>query len=82
MRLHFNDRDFVFAHGRAPRGRGGWAFEFVRDGQRVVNPEASHHSGDLRFAFFVGRSCLFSEAKAWARAKARELGADEVRVCS
>jgi hypothetical protein len=25
-----NDSGFVFAHGRKPRGRGGWAFAFER----------------------------------------------------
>jgi hypothetical protein len=28
MTFEFDDRGFRFTHGRAPRGFGGWAFEF------------------------------------------------------
>lgn len=82
MAVRVSTSAFEFAHGRAPRGRGGWAFEFVRAGARLENPEAAHHGGDLAFAWWAPGSLLFSEARRWAVARARELGATEVRVCS
>lgn len=27
-KVHFSTREFEFSHGRKPKGRGGWWFEF------------------------------------------------------
>lgn len=88
MAIEFNTTQYVAAHGRAPRGRGYWAFRFRRSSGRIVGgtywgvatsrpvtPVAG--VDDLEFA--PGER-LFSEAKLWARARAVELRATTVEV--
>ena len=55
MAVEFNTTDYVFSHGRAPRGVGAWAFSFVR------HPEMDQ-------MFWVNGS--FAEAKRVMRARA------------
>lgn len=58
QRVEVSTTSYVFAHGKEPRGQGGWAFFGVRNGQRVEEP-----------VFFDG---TFTEARKqaieWARA--------------
>lgn len=28
MKIEFSDREYQIEHGRAPKGRGGWIFEY------------------------------------------------------
>ena len=65
MRIHFDTSEF---HGREPRGRGGWAFDF-----------AGRRGGQVEWA---PGSMIFSQARQWATARARVLGVDCVAVCS
>ena len=83
MPVEFDDSQFRFAHGKNPKGRGGWAFEFVKGGIALINPDENPDLGELAFVWWVpGGSCLFSEAKKWAHQMADELGADRILVCS
>jgi hypothetical protein len=71
MKVEFEVGFFYAAHGRRPRGRGGWLFcpaEFYRDSdylQHVVN--------------FNG---TYAEARRAATAHFKALGVTEVVVCS
>lgn len=58
--LRFDDRDFRFSHGKAPRGRGSWAFGFGS----VVDGDAA----------WFAPSGTFAEAKKAARAEASRRG--------
>ncbi len=42
MALDFETRHYEMAHGKAPRGRGMWAFE-LRNGRTVVAPMFWHN---------------------------------------
>lgn len=65
---------FEFAHGKKPRGIGQWFFNF---GHLVSGP------GSLTFEDLAAPAGLsYGEAKQWAIAKARELDAVRVSVCS
>lgn len=83
----FDNSQYKRSHGHAPRGRGGWAFRFWRDGVAIPNPNrgSSRPDEDMASIFWArvdGSSSLFySDAKRWAGLKARELGADVVEVC-
>lgn len=66
---------FEFAHGRAPRGRGSWAFEFLLAGGRWSAPEWA--PGDATSSLPT-----FTAARRWAVERARERGAAVARVCS
>lgn len=59
--IQFDTTDYQFAHGKAPRGSGQWAFTFVVDGMiptRQGEPEICWHTGS------------FADAKRSARAYA------------
>lgn len=68
MNVEVNTREYEFAHGRRPSGRGGWAFAFRRN------------ETDMGKLFWV--SGLYSEAKKQAVQEAKRRGALEVVVCS
>ena len=55
--FQFDSTGFEFAHGRAPRGRGSWAF--LPAGANEADPDAY---------VWVPGSCTFTEAKRWMRA--------------
>lgn len=55
--ISFDSTGYEFAHGRAPRGRGSWAF--LPAGANEADPAAY---------VWVPGSCTFSEAKRWVRA--------------
>lgn len=65
--VEISTRDYEFAHGHAPRGRGSWAFYF---------PD------DLRTAWWAPALLLYSEACRHARAEAQRRGVDSVSVAS
>lgn len=80
MKIEFSTREYEFAHGKLPRGRGHWAFECVE-----LFDELYWVHGD-------GMGLTYAEAKreatAYARQKAVELdvrgGADDyacLNVC-
>ena len=71
--IYFNHFSYASAHGRAPRGRGHWAFIFGRDGEVEFAPSGSGE--------FAG-GLLYSEAKKWAQSRAKELGVSFVVVGS
>lgn len=72
--IEFYTDAFEWAHGKRPSGRGSWAFSFYRNGSLYRSPE-----GETTFFAPPG---LYSEAKRWARAKAREIGATDIAVQS
>lgn len=55
--FQFDSTGFELAHGRAPRGRGSWAF--LPAGANEADPDA--------YVWAPG-SCTFTEAKRWVRA--------------
>lgn len=62
---------FQFAHGKMPRGRGSWAFEFVGHGPNATNE-----------MFWAASNTSFAEAKKAAVAAAADKGFWDVRVGS
>ena len=57
-RIEVRTSEFQFEHGRAPRGRGSWAFQF-----------SFKRPGDYDWS----PSMTYSEAKRWAVARVRSL---------
>ena len=68
--------EFIRAHGRAPRGFGSWAFEFIIPGQGRDGDVASSPK-----TYWVHQS-LYAAARRRAVKRARELGALIVVVLS
>lgn len=68
MRVEVSTTQYQFAHGKAPRGRGYWAFEFP--GQGTNQP------------WFAPGQQSYSEARRAAVAEANRRGVCFVRVCS
>jgi hypothetical protein len=62
--IRFTNASYESSHGRAPRGRGSWAFcpAFKAD-----------HGDYLDFTIFSPAGMTISEAKTWAKAKIAEL---------
>lgn len=60
--------NYVFAHGKKPRGVGMWAFDFGRAGAWTTE--------------FAPHQMAYSEAAAWAKKFAKQLGATRVSVAS
>lgn len=75
MTVQFDNRHYTFAHGRAPRGYGCWAFFFSTDEDQPWRATAAE-------PWFVARSMSFAEAKAAARKEARARGARTVFTAS
>ena len=67
MEHTFGTANYEFTHGRKPRGTGCWAFIF-----HGRNSEAEFAPGTL----------AFSQAKAWARTRATQLGVRFVEVAT
>jgi hypothetical protein len=67
MTVYVNTREYEFAHGKRPRGEGGWAFFF--------NPRAEVGTA----CWFTG---TYAEARKAAVAEAKRRGAPEVWVGS
>lgn len=63
--VEISTRDYEFAYGHAPRGRGSWAFFFA---------------DDLRTPWFAPGSLLYSQACKQARAEAQRRGVDSASV--
>ncbi len=70
MTVHFSTDDYECAHGRKPRGRGGWAFSPDRD------PDPLDRE---RVWWFTG---TYQEAKRQAVVKARLVNEDFLWVLS
>ena len=68
MAVRFETERYEFSHGKKPRGKGCWYFQF-RNGNEILAENASPYGS-------------FTEAKAWARKRARELGAYTAVVMS
>jgi hypothetical protein len=68
MSIEIRTEKFQFAHGKAPKGNGSWAF--VR--------EASH--GIEERTFFAPSSMTFREACAWVRKQVRAEGFQDATV--
>jgi hypothetical protein len=69
MRVEVSTTAYQFAHGKAPRGRGYWAFEFP--GQSPANGP-----------WFVPGEQTYSDAKRAAVAEANRRGVCFVKVAS
>ena len=65
--ITFSTREYEFAHGREPRGRGIWGFTF---GDANEPP------------WLTPRAMTYTEARKWARDFARANGRTSVSVCS
>lgn len=61
--------EYEFAHGRKPRGKALWAFEFTAGGERSM-------------PWFVPGRLTYAEAKRLAVAEAKRRGALKIHVCS
>lgn len=73
--MRVSTTQYEAAHGKSPRGKGGWAFEFKMNGH-WTDP-VFVRGGEF------GQSLLtYSEAKREAVRRAKSAGASEVRVCS
>jgi len=81
--VSFDTTEYEFSHGHTPRGRGGWAFRFLTmDGAVRNEAEVARSPHADPEVFWAPSPLLFGEAKKWARAKARELGACDVEICT
>lgn len=60
----FDTTEFEFSHGRAPRGRGMWAFAGSRDPRM---PEEDPVTDPVTAVFWTPLPCTFAEAKSLAR---------------
>lgn len=70
MKIEFFTNEFEFSHGRMPRGRGSWAFEFPDD-------KAPWFARDPHDNCY---SLLYVDAKKFARAEAkRRFGGSNLR---
>lgn len=58
--IRFNDSEYRFSHGKAPRGRGSWAFSVSRD----PNPSSTRSTG----IFWTPGNTTYVQAKKLARA--------------
>jgi hypothetical protein len=68
MKIEVDTSEFEFAHGKKPRGRGGWAFGFTR-------------RATLEDLYWT-HNATYSEATKLAKAKARELGVHTIHLQS
>lgn len=68
MSITICTEDYEFSHGKKPRGTGSWAFNFGRRGAWITE--------------FAPGFVSYSEACKWARAMARQMGADRISVGS
>jgi hypothetical protein len=50
MSIEVNTRDYQFAHGKSPRGRGYWAFRFDNDPEAYWSKPDQLYSEALREA--------------------------------
>jgi len=64
--------NFRFAHGKSPRGFGGWYFEFGTSTDYLMSGANIERAP----------SGSFTEAKVWAVNRAVQLGTTSVEVCS
>lgn len=69
MKVEVSTSEFEFAHGRKPRGRGGWGFFFGDD-----------RAAEVEWA--PGGGILYADAKRWAIEEAKRRGHWLVRVAS
>lgn len=60
MRVEFDTHAYSVAHGKAPKGRGGWAFGTRR------NPDVTNTDQ----CWFAPGGLTLVEAKKWAKAEA------------
>ena len=67
--IEIRTNEYRLSHGHAPRGRGSWLFEFIRDRQ-VEGP----------WGWDLG-SRTYSEALGAAKKHAQVLRADAINVC-
>ena len=61
MTVRFDTSEFEFSHGRAPRGRGSWAFSLVRD------PDVTKSLPADKTGVLFTPSLTYGEAKMFAR---------------
>ena len=61
MQIEFNTDQFVFSHGRQPKGYGGWAFGTKRNPDTMNSDEC----------WFTPGAMTYGEAKKWAKAEAK-----------
>lgn len=66
--IDIDDTDFVHSHMRTPKGRGSWAF---------ATTDAARH--DVMHPTLIWTpSMTYTDAKVWAKAKARAMQADSL----
>jgi hypothetical protein len=66
--MNVSTTSYEFTYGRKPRGEAHWAFQFYKGGSDTIA--------------FAPSELSYGKAKQWAIAKAQELGADRVSVCT
>ncbi len=66
MAVQFISSEFEKAHGRAPKGRGSWAFS----DERTPSPDKVHFSPSMTLV----------EAKKWFRAKLKDMGVTDCEI--
>ena len=67
LTVRFSTSEYEFAHGRKPRGRGHWAFQF-------------YEKNDWFTVKFAPGSLTYVDAKRWATKTAKAIGCDRVSV--
>ena len=68
--MTINTNEYEFTHGKAPRGKGCWAFKFYRMGMGLIVTE------------FAPGEQTYGAARKWAIAYAAKIGADRVAVAT
>lgn len=81
-KYRFSDTEYLAAHGKAPRGRGEWAFEIDGEHKMPVAYYTGRSYGTTVTVFFIPGSLSLTEAKKQAAAllKALDIPATTVRV--
>jgi hypothetical protein len=69
LRVRFGTSEYEFAHGRKPRGKGCWGFQF-------------YEKNDWYTIKFAPGSLTFADAKRWAIKTAKAAGCDRVSVAT
>jgi hypothetical protein len=81
MKTPIETREYVIAHGRAPRGYGNWAFTMrLANGERAAGHRSEGPTGWHDGIYWVNGS--YTTAKAAALREGRRLGAAVVSVGS
>ncbi len=78
--IEISTREFVFEHGREPKGRGSWAFDFGRGPEWIASLMNADERARVERAH--QNHPTFAEARKVALRIARERAVRRVEVCS